>query len=59
MGSERRAWAGIAASAALATGRRRRVSVAAATCSTRLFQLPQLEQRPKNWRVCAPQLWQT
>jgi hypothetical protein len=24
-----------------------------------VFQLPQLLQRPKNWRVWAPQLWQT
>jgi len=35
------------------------VSLAGAVCSTRLFQAPQLEQRPKNWRVWAPQLWQT
>jgi hypothetical protein len=60
MGSERRGAAGIGASASLATtGRRRRLSLAGADCSTRLFQLPQLEQRPKNCRVWAPQLWQT
>jgi hypothetical protein len=31
----------------------------AAFCSTRVFQLPQPEQRPKNWRVWDPQLVQT
>jgi hypothetical protein len=35
------------------------LSVGAALCSTKVFQLPQLLQRPKNWRVWAPQLWQT
>jgi len=38
----------MAASAAAATGLRRRLSAAGAACSTRVFQLPQLEQRPKN-----------
>jgi hypothetical protein len=35
----------------LGTGRRRRLSAAGAavcSCSTRLFQLPQLEHLPKN-----------
>jgi hypothetical protein len=35
------------------------VSTLASTCSTRLFQPPQPAQRPKNWRVLAPQAWQT
>ena len=49
----------LAASGAAATGRRRRLSVGVAVCSTSVFQLPQLLQRPKNCRVWAPQLWQT
>jgi hypothetical protein len=27
-------------------------------CSTKEFQLPQAAQRPKNWRLWAPQAWQ-
>jgi hypothetical protein len=49
----------MAVSAAAATGLRRRLSAGGAACSTSEFQLPQLEQRPKNWRLWAPQLWQT
>ncbi len=62
IGSERRGWGGgaPAAAAAAGTGLRRRLSgPAAPACSTSVFQLPQLLQRPKNWRVWAPQLVQT
>jgi hypothetical protein len=49
IGSERRAWAGANGASGEATGRRRRWSAGgAAACSIRVFQLPQLLQRPKN-----------
>ena len=56
MAVERRATGAAADSAG---ARLRRPSGFGAVCSTREFQLPQLLQRPKNCRVCAPQLWQT
>jgi hypothetical protein len=59
MGVERRAWGAGEAAPASAWGRRRLSAGAAISCSTSVFQLPQLAQRPKNWRVWAAQLLQT